>query len=187
MKKKLFTVAVAVAALCGIPAIAQNTNTANKDNGSCTCTPAEHCDSVDCRYNRPAKGQRTRVRNPYQEIFAGLNLTPEQQAAIDSIKPARPDRRQRNDSTATRYDPRQARRDYLNNVKQVLTPEQYVIFLENVVVEQGGPGAKGPRENMRQKNIRRENRQDRDARRGERRNARANRPGAAATQQQTQK
>ncbi len=43
----------------------------------------------------------------------------------------------------------QARKEYIEQVKEVLTPDQYVVFLENIVMApqqpQMGPGPQGPR------------------------------------------
>ncbi len=81
--------------------------------------------------------------------FEGLNLTAEQQAKLKALreksgaqrqekakagKEARKDRRAQSDSVR-----RADQRDYLNGVKEILTPEQYVQFLENMVVN-GRPG-----------------------------------------------
>lgn len=183
MKKKILSIALVMAALCGMPAMAQNQNTSKG-----TCTKSEKSDSTTC-CNR-TKGERpARNRNPYKEIFAGLNLTPEQQTALDALRLARPERGQRRDSTATRPDPKQSYRDYLKGVKQILTPEQYVVFLENVVVEQSAPNGKGPRHDMRQ-NRRTDRSQIRSQRRDDRKDrkeARAERQNRPARDQQSQK
>ncbi|MDO4319358.1 MAG: hypothetical protein Q4C34_02170 [Bacteroidales bacterium] len=188
MKKKFLTAALVIATICGVPAMAQKQTKCPQYKGN--CPQPEQCDSTSCTCDNDNNGGRHRGGNPYREIFAGLNLTTEQQTALDALKPARPERGQRRDSTATRPDPRQARRDYLAGVKQILTPEQYVVFLENVVVEQGTPGVKGHRNDMRRKEGRRQDLgQTSRHRNGDRKHAKARKGDrqARTTEQQSHK
>lgn len=82
----------------------------------------------------------------------GIELTDAQKAKISQINSdrlakraearkaadkARRDKRMRSDSTA-----KAEKREYLKNMKEVLTPEQYVVFLENMVVERSAPQAR---------------------------------------------
>lgn len=126
MKTRLLTAATVLSAFFALSVSAQCPSTK-------VCTETT-CDTVAGCYG------------PYSEIFAGLNLSADQQAALKALKPerkGRPDRKdlaQRADSV--RADRQQGRRDYLNQVKNVLTPEQYVTFLEEVVVE--GPNRPAP-------------------------------------------
>lgn len=142
MKKKIATVAVALSALIALPAMAKNPNSNN--NCSLSNCNTEQCAPGQC--SNPGQKQRQRP-NPY----AGIELTPEQKTSIDAIETAR---RQPTDSAAraqareARQQQRQERaqarqdkrRDYLNQVKGVLTPDQYVIFLENIVMQQPAQG-----------------------------------------------
>ncbi|MDE5786734.1 MAG: hypothetical protein K2H98_09395 [Duncaniella sp.] len=73
-------------------------------------------------------------------LFEGITLTPDQQtklqelnasrakAAKEKKEAAKAERKAKGDNKKA------ARKDYLNSVKGVLTPEQYVIFLENAYV-----------------------------------------------------
>ena len=108
MKKNIFTIALAIAALCGLPAAAQTAKPANECPAKECAAPA--CDNTSCV--RKDKGQR----------------------------PAR----------------RQARRDYINGVKNILTPEQYVVFLENIVVESPAPQHAAKHDKFNKKDLRRD-------------------------------
>lgn len=136
MKKKIMTIAIALSALCVLPSVAQNPN---DNNAGCngrneTCTRAKE---------RP---------NPY----TGIELTPEQQTSLQQLDRGRRESR--------RNAAENARRDYLNKVKEVLTPEQYVIFLENVYVQApDGPAVRpGNRDGARREGNRDGNRSDGD-------------------------
>lgn len=142
MKKKIITAAIMIAALCGADAVSAAKPGKVRADRPCAEACTTQCGDSACLR-----------QGPYDEIFAGLNLTPEQQQKLKDLKPAKPQARQsgeradrqRPDSAAMakrRAERRQARQDYLNGVKSVLTPDQYVAFLEAVVVEQPGrPGS----------------------------------------------
>lgn len=146
MTKKLLIMAVALTAMIGLPAVAQNPQQPKQ----CTekqCTKKD-CDKKDFD-KKCTKGQRPCP-------FEGLQLTESQKAAIDQLQQKRQARqaemkkdrkaqRQQADSAA-RFDRQKGMRDYLTEVKAILTPDQYVVFLENMVVNQpqGGPKV-GPR------------------------------------------
>ncbi len=79
------------------------------------------CDTQQCKKECCDKAKcDSKCLNP----FEGITLTADQQAKLDvlkSNKEARPDRRQ-------------MKREYLAKVKEILTPDQYVVFLENSFV-----------------------------------------------------
>lgn len=132
MKKTILTAVIACVAMLGTTAMAQQ-----PQNTDQTCT------SATC--NAPKKDKASKkLFNPYNEVFAGLNLTPEQQAKVEKINAERQAKflarrgqkqqgRQQADSTF-RAQRAQEQRDYLTAVKGVLTPDQYVLFLEDIVV-----------------------------------------------------
>ena len=66
--------------------------------------------------------------------FEGLNLTDKQKEQIKGLRTEK----SLNDSLRNK-----ARADYLQNVKSILTPEQYVQFLENSYMKAGEKGNKG--------------------------------------------
>lgn len=138
MKKTILTSIIALAALVSMPVAAQTNNdskgTAKTEQKACQAKKKGEC---------PAKMKRT---NP----FEGITLTETQKEALKALTPQRapkgerPDsaaraqrkaRGERPDSLTQRPNPRQKRADYVKNVKSILTPDQYVIFLENIVVK----------------------------------------------------
>lgn len=170
MKKKIITVAIALAALVGLPAVAQNPsdNNSSNQNTEQTCKRGDKArKDKDGKDAKKAKGdkdakrgkdgqgrQQQRQQRDFTAAFEGIVLTPEQQTAIQALKPQRPDRSQNSDSVA-RPDRNKMRSDYVAGVKKVLTPDQYVVFLENVVVNNApipGAGQKGMRHEAMMKN-----------------------------------
>lgn len=94
---------------------------------------------------KPAECKSDSTCTPTCELFfEGITLTPEQQTQVKSINDARAatakakkaEAKAKKDAAKTdRKDVRKAeRKDYLNSMKSVLTPDQYVVFLENVYV-----------------------------------------------------
>lgn len=147
MKKKIFGIAAAIMALVAINASAQtsDTNTANNcTNGQAKCKKAEKCDN-----------QKGKCVNP----FDGLNLTDAQKQSLKDIKKpsckkdssctkankectkankecTKADKKEMKAERAQRM--KTARKEYLSQIQQILTPEQYQQFLENNFVN-GAP------------------------------------------------
>lgn len=133
MKKKVLGLALVAMSLIAFNGMAQNssdqTNTVNKEN-------------VKSKKNE--KGSCCKAANP----FEGLNLNDSQKSQLqqlDSKRKAareqqaqtRKETKQRNDSArmaARRAD----KKSYLEEVKAIIGPEQYVVFLENMYVNGGG-------------------------------------------------
>lgn len=109
MKRKLLGLMTMFIAIGTLSGLATNDNKdKNCDTQQCK---KECCDKAKCD---------SKCLNP----FEGITLTADQQAKLDvlkSNKEARPDRRQ-------------MKREYLAKVKEILTPDQYVVFLENSFV-----------------------------------------------------
>lgn len=139
MKKIIVATALALA-LTGA-AFASNPTPA-----AATACPQAACPATQaCRQDAPRF-------NP----FDGIQLTNDQQTAINNLNEqqrqnrenARSERRQerRDRSEAARTQRDQCRRDYLTSLKGILTPEQYVTFLENcfVNVQPGRPEGNRP-------------------------------------------
>lgn len=120
MKKQLLTTVIAMALTGGFIASAQT-------DGNRLCqTPA--CDKAEnkcCKNN----GNRMKAFNP----FEGIQLTSEQQAKIDKLKKPSRDKNVKQ-APEMRVNREKARKDYINSVKEVLTPEQYTVFLENMTI-----------------------------------------------------
>lgn len=129
MNKKISAIALAIVASLGISAFAQTPaacpNKAADCPRSAACAPAKACGDSCC----------TAV------FFEGITLTPEQQTKIAAIKADR-QKAAKEARENRKADRKNCKRDYLNKMKEVLTPEQYVVFLENMVVNRpDGPQA----------------------------------------------
>lgn len=133
MKKTFLSIAVLLASIAGVSASAQTTADATAAKTKTECTKG-------CA----AKGA------PAYNPFAGLNLTEQQQSQLQALKTQMKDAKAKEAKTreaakAERQAQKkqkmearvQARRDYLAKVKNILTPEQYIQFLENSYVDQG--------------------------------------------------
>lgn len=138
MKKTFLSIALVIASMAGITTNAQTPGTTQSCKAKTECI--KNC-----------QGKDTQRCNP----FAGLNLTEKQQAELQALRQASKDARLKDGdkkdrskglSKAERQAQRkqmfeqrlQNRRDYLGKVKNILTHEQYMQFLENNYVEQGG-------------------------------------------------
>lgn len=121
MKKSIIALAVLIASSFSISAFAQCPKAAKCGTDSC----ASACETV---------------------LFEGITLTPEQQTKIKSLKESAAKERSakaKADRLAKTDARKDARKDYLKNMKEILTPDQYVIFLENAfVTNPGGNHAK---------------------------------------------
>lgn len=139
---KKFIVALAAVAMTAGIANAQDTKTQK-------CDGPQACNSQQC-------GNPGDCKKAYCP-FDGLNLTDAQKAQIKEIRAKQaeackancPDKQAKKDAKkaekqARREARQQARRDFLAQVKTVLTPEQYIQFLENNFVNSKGD-RQGPR------------------------------------------
>ncbi len=121
---KKFILATLVAAGFGLTGIAQNpatTNCATPDCKNTQCAPA-NCNTV-CN-GQPCANVRE------CPAFAGIELTEQQQTAINNLRnECRQQTRQNREARTCQNNDN--RRDFLSRVKTILTPEQYIQFLEN--------------------------------------------------------
>lgn len=138
MKKKILAIAMMVFAVTGFSAMAKCPKADKCDKSDCTadsvCTyDGKQCDKAACRPNP----------------FEGMTLTDAQKAQLGKLKAQRDSMRmaRAKDFKAKRAaadsvkmaDRRADRLEYLREVKEIVGPDQYVIFLENMVVNgQGG-------------------------------------------------
>ncbi len=140
MKKKILTLAIALVAAAGIGTMAQNHNT--------DCAKKGHkgnCDKKElpCMNRAQADSLEATV------LFDGIQLTADQKAKINELRAdkakARAEARKvekeaRAEMGKNRMDARKAEaKADLEKMKQILTPEQYVVYLENMVT--AGPRA----------------------------------------------
>lgn len=151
MKKKILAVAITLAALAGIPAVAQNNADNNQPKKEC-CKDKKECskDKKECCKEKCDKGQQAgkcdkqrKQMNP----FEGIVLTENQQAQLDQLREKRMAARQakvearkaekQNRDSVNVADRKAEAKAYLDEVKAILTPEQYTQFLENMYVAGG--------------------------------------------------
>ncbi len=145
MNKKIFAaVAVALCSAFAAPAFAQN------------ACPQNGCKPADCA---PAKCSKADCGKPCADAkcpFDNLNLSADQKTKLQALNSER--RRnaaeaRKQAASAKKQCGKDCRADYLAKVKEILTPEQYVKFLENNYTD----GAARPRHNMKDKKDNRQN------------------------------
>ena len=136
MKKKILSLALVAMSFVTFSSMAQTaTSTADGNKKERMCR-----EKADCQ-------QKRECCNP----FAGLNLSEAQQAKLKELNDhrktekleaakARKESKQRLDSTRI-ADRRASKKAYLEEVKAIIGPDQYVIFLENIVLN--NPQGKG--------------------------------------------
>ncbi|MDE5808917.1 MAG: hypothetical protein K2H59_01385 [Muribaculaceae bacterium] len=161
MKKTILALSLSVLSVLGFSAMAQNQKAENKK-----CENKECCKKEGKKECKDKKDCGKAQYNP----FEGLNLSEAQMQQLAALKADRKSEKVQGQRPEKREqmtpEQRQAKmqerdnrsREYLAKVKAILTPEQYVSFLENVAVHKSGhhngqmmrqkgnhPGAKGPR------------------------------------------
>lgn len=149
MKKKILVSAVVALSMFGFSAMAQNNNPA-----SCE---AQACEKVGCNKTCDIKefkgGPRCDFKRKKGDPFVGINLSDAQKAKLAELRTKQADKvkarvkaikaeKQRNDSMRM-AERRESKRAYLEEVKEIIGPDNYVTYLENIVVEQGAPGRGG--------------------------------------------
>ena len=150
MKKTILTLTLAAAALFSTQAFAQTS-----DNNTC---PAAPCDQAyNC--NRPGRCLQNPDSCAYNP-FESLNLTADQQAKLKELRDKK--FQQKTKDNKDRRELRQARRQaHLQDIKAILTPEQYVEFLEISFVNGNGPSKakanKGDRNGKQRKSNKNKN------------------------------
>lgn len=111
MKKKIIAAALLAISLVSFPSLAQQPTQANPTCAEAQCNNKARCAVEKC------------------DVFEGLNLTEQQKTQLNELRQQRA-AKAKAEGEKVRKDRKQARQDYLNNVKAILTPEQYVSFLE---------------------------------------------------------
>lgn len=121
MNKKVLGIALLALAAAALPAMAQQPAPA-------TCNNTEACTNAN-----PGECKARKAQNP----FEGLNLTDAQQKSLGELCKKKCEgqrvQKEKNAEAAkqTKEARCEARRKYLDEVKAILTPEQYSKFLEN--------------------------------------------------------
>lgn len=145
MKKSLLSIAFVAAGIFSFSALAQEP----------CCNPSQACcekPAQECCKAAPQKHKGVKA-NPLE----GINLTPEQQAAVKALneKTAQAHKDARKAKAEAKAQERKqvknGRQEYLNEMKKILTPEQYTQYLENLAATKGPKakfnkeGRKGPK------------------------------------------
>lgn len=141
MTKKFILAMFALSAVTFGSFAANDKATDNKNNGVCN-------ENVNCN-NRKCDRKDRVCPNP----FEGLNLTEAQKTQIKELRASMPCNKdnQKGDKNNGRTDRSQCKRDFLAKVKTILTPEQYVTFLENNFADRSGRKHDGYRKGHGQK------------------------------------
>lgn len=163
MKKKLTLLALAIVASLGISAAAQTPCNKPCEKQKCEkqkCEQQQKCDKQKCdkpcdkqKCDKPCDKQKCAKQQCAGDPFLeGITLSAEQQTKIDAIKA------DRKKAAAEGKNP--CRRDFLAKMKEVLSPEQYVTYLENMVLksparrhhgDKAMRGGHGPKDKMARK------------------------------------
>lgn len=178
MNKKLIALASAAILLCSTSAFAKDNRKADNkqcpataqcdkngacQNGICTdqCNPKKG--KKDGRKdNRKADKQRAdrQKKNGAMNPFAGLNLTEQQTTALKAVPTPREVMQAARKNPSTTDNPRAiartVRADYLKNVKNILTPQQYLQFLENNYTNQMSAQPGGMKGHKNKQNAKRQ-------------------------------
>lgn len=136
MKKNIFTAIFLGASMLAFSASAQ---TPQNGNSCAKCPETTVCPAgkADGKSVVPPGGVL-----PNFHPFIGTTITPEQQAKIEQLNKQRAEKRAaaKNQCQASRQACDSARRadkiEYLHQVRDIIGPDQYVIFLENIAVAQ---------------------------------------------------
>lgn len=154
MMKKIVTLAIAAIVLAGSSAMAQNTQNGKKD---------KQCAATEC----PAQAKKCGKGCMMEKEFAGITLTDAQKEKIKDIKMQfkkecqalkaeaqtaeangeKVAKEAKKDGDKALKEGRRAemkakKAEYFQKIKEVLTPEQYVVYLENAAMADHGPKGK---------------------------------------------
>lgn len=139
MKKFIISSGLFVAALLGANTASAQIDYINVAPQTKQCTPAANCgqvcnspcDTTVCNFGaRPGKA--------CYNAFEGLNLTEQQKTQLAELRKEHKARGESRQQAKADY-----RKDRLAKIKSILTPEQYLQFLENSYLQSGGD--RGPR------------------------------------------
>lgn len=150
MKKKIISVTFILSCMIGLSAIAQNPESRQAAPIETTVeAPASHPDGK-CPDSNGCRNKRM----PHNDPFDGIELTSDQKAKIEALRTnCKNEKAQccKNDSTASNrcrnnescckpekndIDKAAQKQQRLNDIKKILTTDQYVKFLENIVTSQ---------------------------------------------------
>ncbi len=146
MKKQILSAVIFGMSLLPVAATAQHHHADNRHH--------QHRNATECPIQQA--GEACSPDGCCSGAFEGITLTPEQQTKLKELRTnndnqlksrakASKDARKANRAQADSVR-RADRKNYLHSVKEILSPEQYVQFLENMAVNKpSGPVAREPR------------------------------------------
>lgn len=149
MKKNFIAIAVALLTLGGTIS-AQSPETSSTENTTTSATCQKQCRRDRCNDNKQCNrdGKREGRRHGHghrPDMFAGIQLTAEQQQAIDNLRKenqANREQARKERQTQRRLAREQQQAKRAEQLKAILTPEQYAQYEQNVAA------AKAQRETM---------------------------------------
>lgn len=185
MKKKVLGLAIAAMSFVAFSGMAQTPTTAESNCASAADCPQKECVKKECSKKEccklDKKGRRGAIANP----FEGINLSADQQAKIKQLDERRREARKQKaaDRKAAKHQADSAhiaafkaeRKAYLGEVKEILGPENYMIYLENIVIN---GQANGPKMHKSDKFLGKHKKAD--GRRGDRKHGKADKRQARA-------
>ncbi len=128
MRKKIIAAVLFATTLISFPSLAQQPAQAAPSCAEATCNKPRECAQSKC--------------NP----FEGLNLTGQQQAQLKELREQHAAKNKekcekaRKDKAEARECRKECKKNYLAQVKAILTPEQYVTILENTYINTNNRG-----------------------------------------------
>ena len=138
MNKKIIGMTLAAASLLSLNGFAQTQTTAGNSVN-------QECVASKCKQACPASGKK--LKHAKSNPFDNLNLSDSQKAQLQQLAEkkkaermqqaqTKKENKMRNDS-AKIADRRSAKKEYLEEVKAIIGPENYVVFLENFYINGG--------------------------------------------------
>lgn len=148
MKKKILAIALYAVSLLAFPAMAQNQTSAQCGMKGCLTQngcKTTGCTAATCAENGTPACKAANTPCAF-DPFNGLNISDSQRAKLNELNKQCSESRRRNktEKRQVKADSRKAeRKAYLDQVKAIIGPEQYVIFLENNFINKGANRPKG--------------------------------------------
>ena len=138
MKRRILSIAFVAISTILFTSVAQNESKSSQ----------EKCKKECCKEHEMKIGKRSKA--PQFNPFEGIELTEVQKEQLKTkTKACNAERKKMKQAKKERFEAerknyKEMGRKHLDNIKQILTPEQYVKYLENIVINHP-PKHKGPK------------------------------------------
>lgn len=144
--KKIFIAAIAaVLTLSGFNAVAQ-TQTDNNTEKTEQTIQKKSRKQGDCKRGFNRNGDEKCCKTKQALAFEGITLSADQQTKLDQLNAKQVAKakeksaqlkEQKQKARQQRMEARkQAKKEYLTEIKEILTPDQYIVYLENIAINQ---------------------------------------------------